>query len=165
MSEKEQAPTTFTPGPEHEFLTHQAGTWNVNCSYNMGEGIDPMEIEATEEAKMLGPFWLAARLEADMLGSPMHGHGSTGYDPVRQVYIATWKDSSNPFLYTFEGFYDEENKTLKLSGENYDPVRGVRSIYRSHTEYTSENEKHMHLSVEVAGGDVSPILDYHYKRA
>ncbi|MFT5413162.1 MAG: hypothetical protein ACI9NC_005916 [Verrucomicrobiales bacterium] len=165
MSEEEQAPQVFSPTAEHAFLASQAGTWTVHCSYSMGPDVAPMEVEATEQADMLGPFWLAARLEADMLGSPMHGHGSTGYDPVRKVYVATWKDSSNPFLYSFEGFHDQEENTLKLSGENYDPMRCVRSIYRSHIQYISDSEKRMNLSVEVDGGDVSHILEYHYRRA
>ena len=54
---------------------------------------------------------------------------------------------------------------LKLSGENYDPIRGVRAVYRSHVHYLSDSEKKMKLSVEIAGGEISDILEYHYKRA
>ena len=117
MSEEEINFPPFQASAEHDFLATQEGTWNVRCSYSMGPDSDPMVVEGTEKAEMLGPFWIASRFEADLLGSPMSGHGSTGYDPVRKVFVATWKDSSNPFLYTFEGFLDENENTLKLSGE------------------------------------------------
>ena len=107
---------------------------------------------------------LAARFEADFIGTPMSGHASTGYDPVRQIFVGTWKDSSNPFLYTFEGFLDAEKKTLKMSGENFDPVRRVSSMYRSVIEYLSPKEKILTLSVEDEDGGVRNILEYHYKR-
>ena len=155
----------FSPSAVHEFLASQAGEWNVRCSYSMGPDADPMEVEGNETAEMLGPFWLVTRFEADLLGSPMHGIASTGYDPVNKVCVGTWKDSSNPFLYSFEGFLDEAQETLKMSGENYDPMRGVRAIYRSVVTYTSPDEKSLDLSVEVAGGEVSRILQYHYTRA
>jgi hypothetical protein len=165
MSEEEINVPPFQASAEHDFLATQEGTWNVRCSYSMGPDSDPMVVEGTEKAEMLGPFWIASRFEADLLGSPMSGHGSTGYDPVRKVFVATWKDSSNPFLYTFEGFLDDEQKMLKLSGENYDPMRGVHAIYRSHIEYLSDDEKRMTLSVELADGEINNILEYHYKRA
>ena len=165
MSEEESNFPPFTASAEHNFLATQEGTWKVPCSYSMGPDADPMEVEGIEKAEMLGPFWLASRFEADLLGSPMSGHGSTGYDPVRKVFVATWKDSSNPFLYTFEGFLDEKDNTLKLSGENYDPMRGVNAIYRCHIKYLSDDEKKMTLSVEVTGGEINNILEYHYTRA
>lgn len=164
MSKDKSSNPPFEASPEHQFLAEGEGTWKVSCSYAMGGDAAPLEVEGEEKAEMLEPFWLVTRFEADLLGSPMFGHGSTGYDPVRKLYIATWKDSSNPFLYTFEGFFDEADNTLKLSGENYDPMRGVRSIYRSHIEYLSDDEKRLKLSVEIAGGEINEILEYSYKR-
>lgn len=163
MSDDDPTPL-FEASREHEFLARQAGEWHVRCSYSMGPDIEPMEVEGSETTEMLGPFWLIGRFEADLLGSPMVGQAATGYDPVRKRFIGTWKDSSIPFLYTFEGFLDDERKTLRLSGENYDPMRGVRAIYRSVIEYLSDKERRLSLSVEIAGGDVSQILEYHYTR-
>ena len=166
MSEEEEDPVPpFTATAEHKFLAKQEGKWDVICSYSMGPDTEPMEVPGTETAEMLGPFWLLARFEADLLGSPMYGQASTGYDPARKVFVGTWKDSSNPFLYTFEGFLDDDHKTLKMSGENYDPMRGVRAIYRSVIEYLSDDEKVLTLSVEIAGGEINQILEYHYRRA
>jgi len=166
MSNDEENPTPpFRASDVHDFLASQEGKWSIRCSYSMGPEADPMEVDGTETAEMIGPFWLVTRMEADLLGSPMTGQASTGYDPVKKICIGTWKDSSNPFLYTFEGFLDDEQKTLKMSGENYDPMRGVRAIYRSVIDYISPDEKKLNLSVEVAGGEVSNILEYHYTRA
>ena len=163
MSEEIPGPP-FKATPEHEFLARQEGKWDVCCTYSMGPEIDPMEVTGSETAEMLGPFWLVTRFEADLLGSPMSGQASTGYDPVRKRFVGSWKDSSIPFLYTFEGFLDDEQKTLRMSGENYDPVRGLNAMYRSVIEYISDREKKLTLSVEVKGGDIYQILEYHYTR-
>ena len=165
MSDEPSQLPPFRSCEQHEFLAKQEGDWNVRCSYSMGPDIEPMEVDGFEQSQMLGPFWLTTRFEADLLGSPMNGRGSTGYDPVRKVFLATWQDSSNPFLYTFEGYHDQENDILKLSGENYDPMRQVRSIYRSHIEYFGDDEKRLTLTVEIAGGEIGNILEYHYTRA
>lgn len=154
----------FEPSPQHEFLAKQAGNWKVTCRYSMGPGMDPVEVPGTETAEMLGNFWLVTRFEADLLGTPMSGQASTGYDPIQKRFVGNWKDSSVPFLYLFEGFLDNEQKVLKMSGENFDPVRGVRAIYRSVIEYHSQKEKTLTLSVELADGDTNEILQYHYKR-
>lgn len=166
MSEEEDEDPVppFEATPEHEFLARQVGKWDVQCSYSMGPDIEPMEVSGVETAEMLGPFWLVTRLDVDLLGSPMCGQAATGYDPVRKLFVGSWKDSSNPFLYSFEGFLDKEHKTLRLSGENYDPMRGVRAIYRSVIDYISDRERKLSLSVELADGDVNPILEYHYTR-
>jgi len=163
MSE-ENSGSPFKATSQHEFLARQEGTWDVDCSYTMGPDTEPMEVSGVERAEMLGPFWLVTRLEVDLLGSPLTGQASTGYDPARKLFVGIWQDSSNPFLYSFEGFLDKDQTTLKLSGENYDPMRGVRAIYRSVIDYISDDEKKLTLSVELADGDVSTILEYHYTR-
>ncbi len=155
----------FEPSPEHEFLSRQVGNWKVSCRYSMGAGTEPIEVSGTETAEMIGGFWLVTRFEADLLGTPMAGQASTGYDPIQKRFVGNWKDSSIPFLYAFEGFLDDEQKVLKMSGENYDPVRGVRAIYRSVIEYHSLKEKTLTLSVELADGSINEILQYHYTRA
>jgi len=143
-----------------------AGDWKVRCLYFMGTSDEPIEVNGTETIELLGDYWIFARFEADVLGSPMQGQAATGYDPIRKCFVGTWKDTSTPFHYNFEGVIEEtdgDKKTLKLSGENYDPMRQCRAVYHSTIEYLSTKERVLFLSVEAEGGMI-PILEYHYTR-
>ncbi len=167
MSDEETASSNHAiqPAPEHEWLHHQVGDWNVKCSYFMGSPDSPIEVDGKETVVALGDFWVVATFEADMLGTPMCGHASTGYDPVKKKFVGTWKDTSTPFLYTFEGLLEDtgDAKTLRMSGENFDPVRECPATYVSHIKYFSDDERVLNLGVEGDGG-VYPILEYYYTR-
>ena len=56
----------------------------------MGGDTNPIEVEGTENGTMLGDLWCNSHFEADMMGSPISGNGSLGYDPVKKKYIFTW---------------------------------------------------------------------------
>ena len=155
--------SVFQPTSQHKWLSRNVGTWEVECSYYMIPGEDPLEVTGQEVVETLGPFWVVGRFEADMMGSPVTGQAVTGYDPIKGLFIGTWKDNSTPFHYTFEGTLSDDERILALEGSNFDPVRQRESIYRCRTEYLSDSEHVMTLTVEVNGEEV-PILKYHYKR-
>ena len=155
--------SVFSPAPEHDWLSTQVGEWEVECAYYTIPGEEPIEVQGTETVEQLGPFWVVSRFEADMMGTPIIGQAVTGFDPVRKVFVGTWKDSYTPFHYTFEGTRSDDGKSLALSGENFDPMRQKDSTYHSRTDYLSDSERVLALSVEV-DGDFVPILEYRYKR-
>jgi hypothetical protein len=99
-----------------------------------------------------------------MLGSALVGNGSLGFDPVKQKYVSTWKDSATPFLYTFEGDFDPDTKVLEMSGENYDPVRGCSAIYRSRLQFVNDKSHILGLSIDVPNGLPIKVLQYDYRR-
>ena len=43
-------------------------------------GDEPLAVQGTEETEMLGPYWVVGRFEADMMGTPIIGQPTTGYD-------------------------------------------------------------------------------------
>lgn len=148
----------------HSELRRKEGSWSVQCTYFMGGDADPIEVPGTEEGHMLGDLWCNSRFEADMLGTPLRGNASIGFDPVKGKYVGTWKDSATPFLYTFEGEFDAESTVLEMLGENFDPVRGKPAIYRSRLEFVSKNEHILDLTIDVPEGLPIKVLRYHYTR-
>mgnify|MGYP001819074118 CR=1 FL=1 len=150
--------------PEHAEVKRKAGVWKVKCTYYMGGAADPIEVNGREKGEMLGDLWCNSRFEADMLGSPLVGNGSLGFDPVKQKYVSTWKDSAMPFLYTFEGDLDSDTGVLMMVGQNYDPVRGCQATYRSRIEFISEDEHVLELSIDVPESLPIRVLRYHYTR-
>jgi hypothetical protein len=166
MSQNDES-VGFQPTSEHLWLSSLVGKWKVRCLYYMGMPKSQIEVEGTEVVEKLGQFWIFARFEADVLGSIMHGQAATGYDPVKRCFVGTWKDTSTPFHYNFEGTMEEKDgsKILSLAGENYDPMRGRPAIYRSTIKYLSDKEHVLFLSVDGDGkGERIPILEYHYTK-
>jgi hypothetical protein len=162
MSENTQ--TTIGASDEHSLIHRKKGNWKVHCCYFMGGDTNPIEVEGTENGTMLGDLWCNSHFEADMMGSPISGNGSLGYDPVKKKYIFTWNDSTAPFLYLFEGDFDSESNVLDLAGENYDPVRQCSAIYRSRIEFKGENEHTVELNIEVPEGLPIKVLHYQFTR-
>lgn len=167
MAHSDDDSRTYIATPEHEWLAQFTGKWIVKCGYFMGSLDNPVEVDGTEEVTTVAPFWIVSRFTADLLGTPMEGQSATGFNPVTRKFVGTWKDSSIPFLYTFEGTLKTGKdgvKTLRLAGENFDPVRRCQALYRSTIRYPSNDERILDLSVESDGGEI-PILRYHYTRA
>ena len=154
---------TFPPSPEHEWLKKNTGKWLVECAYFMSSGADPVEVNGTEENDMLGDFWSVGRFQADVFGTPVEALSSIGFDPLKGRFVSTWQDSSTPFHYTFEGDLDKDNQALQFEGENYDPVRQRRAVYRSRIAFLSDDEKVLRLSVESEGTEI-PVVEYRYRR-
>jgi len=166
MSDPDGDTRTYIATPEHQWLASLIGNWNVKCHYYIGSPDNPIEVEGTEEVTAVAPFWIVSQLTADMLGTPMVGKAATGFNPVTRKFMGTWQDSSIPFLYIFEGRMEQGAdgvKTLHFEGENFDPVRRQRAIYRSVIRYPSAAEKILDLSVESEDREI-PILRYHYTR-
>ena len=162
--EPQDASTIVGATASHAEVRRKVGEWDVRCTYFMGGANDPIEVTGRERGEMLGDLWCNSRFEADMLGSPLTGNASLGFDPVKKKYVATWKDSASPFLYTFEGELDDATGVFELEGSNFDPVRRCPANYRSRLEFLSNDEHILNLSIDVPDGEPIRVLRYHYTR-
>jgi hypothetical protein len=155
-----------TTGPEraHLWLAKAVGSWKVEGLYYFAAGSEPVEAIGTEEVEMFGPYFRRGHLEIDLLGSTVRGCTLTGFDPLRQVFVSTWFDTTNPHLYSYQGRFDEEANVLVLTGANTDPGTGKRAAYRSIERYALPDERALELFVEVPGRPETQILTYRYER-
>lgn len=148
----------------HEWLAQSVGTWDVTGLYYIGPGQDPLDAKGTETIQMMGPFWQRGDLRIELFDSVIEGVTYLGFHPMRQVFISTWIDSANPYLYGYEGSYDEATRLLSLTGTNTDPATGKPATYRSLAGYDLPNERSLSLTIESPGRNESEILSYEYKR-
>lgn len=156
--------TTVGPGRAHLWLAKSVGTWKVEALYYFAAGAEPVEASGTEVVEMFGPYWRRGHLEVDLLGSVVRGVTCTGFDPLRQIFVSTWMDTSNPHLYSYQGRYDEETGLLLLTGTNTDPATGKRSAYRSLESFDLPARRGLELFVEVPGRPETKVLSYGYER-
>lgn len=119
-----------TPGPQHEILKSQVGTWTVKNTLYMGPG-DPQISQATAEiTSILGGRFLQEKYSGSMMGMPFQGIGLTGYDNVRKIYVGAWMDSLSTGITIAEGTADASGKTITWTGSTTDPMTGKPTTIR-----------------------------------
>lgn len=103
--------------PDHQRLARQVGVWDAALEYldfNTGR---PARSKGTSVRKQpLGPLWLVDSFQAEVMGMPFKGMGTTGYDPAKKKLVGTWVDSMTPSLLVVEGSWDAAGKVMTLSG-------------------------------------------------
>lgn len=105
------------PTKQHKMLAHQVGIWDAKLEYLDFATGKPATSKGVSIRKLpLGSFWLVDNFQADMMGMPFKGMGTTGYDPQKKKLVGTWIDSMTPSLMVVEGNFDEEGKVMTLSG-------------------------------------------------
>jgi Protein of unknown function (DUF1579) len=107
------------PGPEHQILARDVGTWDATVEAWMAPNTPPSLSKGVNVGRLLGGFWLLDEFKSEFMGQPFEGHGTTGYDPAKQKYVGTWVDSMSPGLNRSESTWDP--KTQTMSGVNEGP--------------------------------------------
>ncbi|HUL76483.1 MAG TPA: DUF1579 domain-containing protein [Vicinamibacteria bacterium] len=120
-----QMPQMPQPGPEHEILKKDVGTWDATVESFMAPGAPASVSKGTETVSMMGGFWQLSEFKSEMMGQPFEGRGTTGYDPAKKKYVGTWVDTMTPSYYTVEATYDAAKKTMSTVMEGPDPTGQV----------------------------------------
>ena len=149
------AQETPKPGPEHEILKKQVGTWDATMK------MEGMETKAIATYKMdLGGLWLASTFEGEFGGMKFSGRGLDSYDPAKKKYVAVWVDSMSTSPMVMEGTYDKEKKTLTMSGEGAG-MDGKPTKYKSVSVMPDDDT--INFSMYIADG-AQPAFTIAYKR-
>jgi len=136
-----QSPPAPKPGPEHELLKEDVGTWDAKVEMFMAPGQPPAASTGTETNTMgCGGLCLITDFKADMMGTPFHGHGTTTYDPAKKKYVGSWTDSMSQALMIGESTYDPAARTMTGWMEGPDPS-GKISRMKSVVQYKDANTR------------------------
>lgn len=108
----QEGPPLPKPGPEHEVLKNDVGTWDATVEITPAPGAPPMVSKGVETNTLLGGLWLVTDFKSDMMGQPFVGHGTTGWDPGKKKYVATWVDTMSSGISLSEATWDAATKTM-----------------------------------------------------
>lgn len=118
------------PGPEHELLAKYEGTFDMEINYYMAPGQDPMAMSGVATNRMiLDDRFLEMASEGDMGGFTMKALSILGFDRRHKVFTVTGFDNTGTYSVSAQGEYDEETRTITLSGADEDPVFGFVQEY------------------------------------
>lgn len=151
------------PGPEHEVLKGQVGTWDATVEAWMAPGQPPSLSKGVETNTLLGGLWLVTDFKSQFMSQPFEGHGVTGYDPGKKKYVGTWIDSMSQGLSLSESAYDAATKTMTGWMEGPD-MSGKMMKMREVAELKDPDTRVFTMYMTGADGKEVPSMRITYKR-
>lgn len=127
----------MTPGDMHKWMATADGKWEAELTFWMGPGAEPTPpSKASVQNKMiLGGRYQESIYKGDMMGMAFEGHGILGYDNAKKKFINTWIDNTGTGVMYMEGPWDEDSKSMTLTGTMVDPVSGkeknIRQVFKT----------------------------------
>jgi hypothetical protein len=114
------------PGEFHKYLEPLVGNWDCSIKMWMNPGAPAQESKGTTISKwILGSRFVQEDASGIMDGMPFHGMGITGYDNVKNEYVAFWIDEmGTSFMFT-SGKCDSTGKIITMFGSYTDPMSNM----------------------------------------
>lgn len=166
---------SMKPSKHHAKLDQFVGTWDtVMRMYMGGPGAPPAEAKGTSEMKwVLGKRFLlhehkGEALMPDMTGAmkpmPFEGTGLTGYDNLRNMYVANWADTMSTQMLVMKGAADPEGKVFTYYGEMDEPMLNVVGRYVKYVTRVVNEDKFVFEIYDLHAGDGYKAVDITYTR-
>lgn len=136
-----QMPSVPQPGPEHELLKKDVGTWDAVVEVVPAPGAPAEKSKGVEVNTMgCGGKCLITDFKADIMGTSFQGHGMATWDPAKKRYVGTWMDSMSTGPAATESTYDPATKTWTGFLEGPD-MSGKVSKSRAVTEWKDDSTR------------------------
>ena len=160
-----QEPVMPKPGPAHEILKMDVGTWDAVIEVTP-PGAPAMTSKGVETSTMgCGGLCLITDFKGEMMpGMPFLGHGVATYDPAKKKYTMAWTDSMSAGLSIGESTWDAAAKRMSGTMEGPD-MGGQVTKMRTVTE-TKGNTRVFTVYPETgaAGAKDAPMMKITYTR-
>jgi Protein of unknown function (DUF1579) len=123
---QEQGPPMPKPGPEHELLKSDVGTWDAKVEVTPPD-MPPMVSKGVETNTLgCGGLCLISDFKGELApGQPFHGHGITTWDPVKKKYVGSWTDSMSAGIASGESTWDASAKKMTGTMDMPQPSGGT----------------------------------------
>ena len=152
-----------TPGPQHEALARQAGTYDMVVKSWYGPPEPTVDKGTATRTMALGGRVLVEEVSSSMQGQPFTGHGMSGYDNVSGKYWSTWNDSMSTGLMTSEGTCDDAGSCTFTGGWN-DPVKKTRISSRMTSKWTSPTTEVFEMYAPGPDGKEMKMMEITYTK-
>jgi hypothetical protein len=142
----------MTPGPMHEMLAKNVGTWNTSTTFWNYPGAEPATSEGTAVMEsILGGRYFKTVHHSTVMGMPMEGWSIDGYDNGKKVFMSIWIDNMGTGLAQSFGSYDEATSTFNHIGTMYDAMADKDMEFRSVTKIFGENKMVFEMYADFQG--------------
>ena len=157
-----------SPGPEHEELAKQVGTWKVVSRYRMAPNADWQESEGSARVQSaLGGRWFVEQFELamDFGGMPMEMKGLNlfGYDRLHERYETHWCDTMSTWMIHAYG-QERDDGVIEFRGEMYDVVTPEGRPYRMTVEKVDDDHHVMRMYDTIPPVGEVLVMEVAYER-
>jgi hypothetical protein len=155
----------MTPGPMHQWMSKHVGTWEAEISQWMDPSAPPNKTKATDVVKMsMNGLYQVAEFSSTMMGMPMMGQSTLGYDNAKKKFVLSWIDNLGSGIVYMTGTYDEATKTMELKGKQTDPMTGKDSDIRQVNKYMDADTYTMAMYGTGMDGKEMKFMEGTFKR-
>jgi hypothetical protein len=151
------------PGPEHELLKQDVGTWDATVELFVEPGKPPAVSKGVETTTLVGGFWAVSDFKSQLMGQPFEGRATIGFDTAKKKYVSTWIDSMSTGFMQGESTYDPKTKTMTGWVEGPD-LSGKTMKMRETTEWKDADTKVFTMYATGPDGKEAPSMKITYKR-
>jgi hypothetical protein len=152
------------PGPEHQLLKMDEGTWDAVVETVMAPGTPPAISRGVEVDTMgCGGLCVITDFKSEMMGNPFHGHGMSTFDPAKKKYVGSWTDSMSAGLSVSEGVYDAATKTVTGWMEGPD-MSGKVTRSKTTVRYVDADHRIMTMFASGPDGKEMQVMKISYTR-
>ncbi len=142
----------MTPGPMHEMLAKNVGTWKTLTTFWNYPGAEPATSEGTAETEsILGGRFFRTVHHSNVMGMPMEGWSIDGYDNGKKVFMSIWMDNMGTGLAHSSGTYDEATGAFNHIGTMYDAMADMDLEFRTVTRIVGENKMIFEMYTDFQG--------------
>jgi Protein of unknown function (DUF1579) len=129
-----------TPGAMHKWMEKTNGTWEAEVSSWMAPDAPPTKSKATNvQTSFAGGRYVIGKFTGTMMGQPLEGMSTMGYDNAKKMFTSTWMDNMGTGIVHMSGTYNEASKTLNLKGHQTDPMTGKDTDIREEMKMIDDN--------------------------
>ena len=154
-----------TPGDMHKMLAKSVGAWDMTVTTWEDPSKPPTVSTGTTTNKMImdGRFQ-ETNATGNMMGMPFMGHGITGYDNAKKMFVSIWIDNMTSGIMNMEGPWDEATKTINLKGQmiNAGTLKpcDVREVFK----IVDDNNQVMEMYTPGMDGKEMKMMEIKYTR-
>lgn len=155
----------MTPGEPHKKLAKEVGTWEAEVSQWMDPSAPPTKSKATNVVTMtMNGLYQIGNFSTNMMGMPMMGQSTSGYDNIKKMYVSTWIDNMGSGIIKMTGNFDASGKVLTLKGMQTDPLTGGESELREEIRWIDDNSYTMTMYGAGLDGKEMKFIEGTFKR-
>ena len=163
-SGQQQGPPPPKPGPEHEVMKMDVGTWDAVVEFIPAPGAPATTAKGVETNTLgCGGLCVISDFKGETMGASFEGHGVMVWDSAKKKYTGVWTDSMSTGLAQMESTYDPATK--KWSGWMEGPdATGKIMKTRSALEWKDANSRVMTAFAPGPDGKEIQVMKITYTR-
>jgi len=152
------------PGPQQAWLAEKVGKWTFTGSMMMGPD-DASEVKGTTTYEMiLGGRFLVEKMDTVMMGQPVQGIGTTGFNGAAKQFQATWMDSMSTQMIVGTGTRSSDGSKLEMTYDMFDPMAGKTVKIRSVETHTDADHFTFAMFGPGPDGKEAKMFEFKYSR-